>query len=361
MHFPGITYFPGAFHFNAGLCVDFFFLLSGFVIAHSTRNGLKTGSEMFRFMVRRVGRLWPLHVTILGILVLCKLESTLVIWLTHSDHIIPFQTASYKPYTIFTNMLMLQGFDTNGWSWNFPSWSISVEFWVYGLFAVLIWTTGPWARFWGICLVIAAIGLQWMLMGAGNDAFPGGVLRCIAGFFTGYLVYSLFTSVDMPKVFRRTGTFAEVAAVLLIAGAMGVMGGGLWLLAVPLILAAPLWIFACQKGAVSRLLKGRVCQALGTWSYGIYLVHLPVIIICNHWWALAQVAAMKAYGSQCAVGYANAKVASPHDCGVADVAVLIVMTGLYLVVVLKVAQLSYRFIEAPARRRFNVWADLLGK
>jgi hypothetical protein len=68
---------------------------------------------------------------------------------------------------------------------------------------------------------------------------------------------------------------------------------------------------------------------------------------------------MKAYGSLCAVGYAHAKTASSGTCSAADVAVLAVVTLLYFAVVLKCAQLGYRYIEAPARRRINAWAATL--
>ncbi|MEO8702134.1 MAG: acyltransferase, partial [Kofleriaceae bacterium] len=46
--------------------VDFFFVLSGFVIAHAYRERLARGvAEARRFLWRRVGRLWPLHIAIL--------------------------------------------------------------------------------------------------------------------------------------------------------------------------------------------------------------------------------------------------------------------------------------------------------
>jgi peptidoglycan/LPS O-acetylase OafA/YrhL len=355
MHFPGILYFPGAPQFNSGLCVDFFFLLSGFVIAHSTRKGFTGHAGIVRFMLRRVGRLWPLHLAILGILLLCKIESALVIWLTNSAHAIPFSESAYKPYTIFTNIFMLQGFDPNGGSWDFPSWSISVEFWTYGLFALLAWRTKGRAEAVALAVALIAVALQWtVLVWMPGTAFLNGALRCIAGFFTGYLVYRQFARA--PKAAGRFSTAAEMIAAGIIVVFLGAVGNAPLVVAAPMAFALPLWIFARQNGAVSRVLRSMPLQALGRWSYGIYLVHQPVIEILNHWWALAQKAAMKAYGSSCAVGYAHAKTASSGTCGVADVTVLAVVTLLYFAVVLKCAQLSYRYVEAPARRKINAWA-----
>lgn len=47
---------------NAYLFVDFFFVLSGFVISHAYAARIESSSEALRFMVRRFGRVWPLPV-----------------------------------------------------------------------------------------------------------------------------------------------------------------------------------------------------------------------------------------------------------------------------------------------------------
>ena len=45
--------------------VNFFLVLSGFVIAHAYRDRLAAGgAEVWAFVVRRIGRLWPLHVAV---------------------------------------------------------------------------------------------------------------------------------------------------------------------------------------------------------------------------------------------------------------------------------------------------------
>ena len=50
---------------NAYLFVDFFFVLSGFVISYSYGDRLKTFDELGEFAIRRFGRLWPLHAVVL--------------------------------------------------------------------------------------------------------------------------------------------------------------------------------------------------------------------------------------------------------------------------------------------------------
>src|SRR6185312_14754220 len=47
---------------NAWLLVDFFFVLSGFVIAYAYGARLSNGAQIKSFTLRRFLRLWPLHV-----------------------------------------------------------------------------------------------------------------------------------------------------------------------------------------------------------------------------------------------------------------------------------------------------------
>src|SRR5258708_32734760 len=51
---------------NAYLFVDLFFVLSGFVISHAYADRLGDGKAVLVFLIRRFGRLWPLHAAVLS-------------------------------------------------------------------------------------------------------------------------------------------------------------------------------------------------------------------------------------------------------------------------------------------------------
>ena len=143
LHFPNAGFIhSSAIIQNAGRFVDFFFVLSGFVIAYAFRRQLEAGA-LLPFVIRRIGRLWPLHVTMLAVLVAIALVASLA-----GLHI----SGEYY-WAIPAHLTMTQSWGyLDFWSWNGPSWSISTEMFAYLLFAFLAWM----AR--GRALDLACIG-----------------------------------------------------------------------------------------------------------------------------------------------------------------------------------------------------------
>ena len=58
---------------NSYLFVDFFFVLSGFVIAHAYGDRIGDLADFGRFVALRLGRLWPLHATVLGLFLVVEI------------------------------------------------------------------------------------------------------------------------------------------------------------------------------------------------------------------------------------------------------------------------------------------------
>ena len=115
--------------------VDFFFVLSGFVIASSYERRLGQGYGIVAFALRRFGRIYPLHlVTLAAMLAFALLRRPLVEG--RFDQSLVFNGGIFDASAIFTNLTMLHGVGfENHLTWNYPSWSISAEFYTYLLFA----------------------------------------------------------------------------------------------------------------------------------------------------------------------------------------------------------------------------------
>src|SRR6267143_3558445 len=128
---------------NSWLFVDFFFVLSGFVIAANYQQRLLDGFGAGRFLLLRLGRLYPLHFAMLTLFVAFELlkilKRILIPTLLSVNPIAPFSSPQEAPNTILANLLLIQSLHLYDFlTWNMPSWSISTEFYTYVVFAVCL-------------------------------------------------------------------------------------------------------------------------------------------------------------------------------------------------------------------------------
>ncbi|WP_409425544.1 acyltransferase family protein [Pseudoalteromonas sp. RW-H-Ap-1] len=120
------------FIFNSDIFVDFFFILSGFVIAHAYKS--KIDSLNFQaYMQNRFARIYPLHLALLlAWLVFLSLKHLLYTQLNlgNTDPLINNDFTSF-----FLNLFLLNAHNLDDQlTWNAPSWSIGAEFYTYLLF-----------------------------------------------------------------------------------------------------------------------------------------------------------------------------------------------------------------------------------
>lgn len=118
---PGFR--PGAL---GPAAVGYFFVLSGFILAHVYRREDGAPSPG-RFWLARVARVWPLHLACLLLM--------LVLWpSTMPDSWI-------RALQLLSHVLLLQGWTWDSdlaLAWNGPAWSLSVEALFYALFPLLV-------------------------------------------------------------------------------------------------------------------------------------------------------------------------------------------------------------------------------
>ena len=255
------------------LFVDYFFVLSGFVIAHAYAQRLKTSRDAGRFMVRRLGRVWPLHVLMLA----CFIGLELLRLLTHFDLAPPF-TRDRSIESIFTNLLLIQAWHVHPYlTWNGPSWTLSAEVACYLIFAGLV-LLAP-RRFRWIGAVLAVIGAVMVVMFARrwmNTTFDFAVPRAVYGFFLGCLLQGVWTRI--PRLKAGAATVLEIAAVLACCLFVAWAQGPVTVL-VTLVFVAVVWVFAGEDGRLSKLLDHPALVTLGRWSFAIYMVHMFVLTV----------------------------------------------------------------------------------
>lgn len=293
------------------LFVDVFFIISGFVIAHVYADRMGNWRQFARFMQRRIGRLFPLHLaTLAGIALLFYLVGVLGVSTNTDMRLVP-------ECLLLGTLLLHSVIDCGGPVPNGVNWSISAEMVMYVLFPLLLVLARKLGllryALWLVFLLLVgstyAEGARW----ATNTAF----LRALPAFFFGLAVrldWSALSRIPMPSFVPSGFAFA------LIAGSLLIWPGWLLLaLAYGVALSA---IIADGSTAPSPLT--RRFAPLGQLTYSMYMLHPIVIMVMVN-----------------AVGDKLLKL---------DVLPLSLLTLASYGVITIASLLSYSLFETPARR-----------
>ena len=248
-HFYAWPFVRGSYLF-----VDFFFVLSGFVITHSTVIANANGAG--EFIVRRFGRLWPLHIAVLIAFVALELVRSGASHFGYPAESAPFSNPAWSPSAIVRNVLLAQGIGADrSETWNLPSWSISAEFYTYLVFAWICCLSAKWRTLTCSVLLLGGASALFVLSPTYiATEFDYGIFRCFYGFFTGHFVYRLYRASPQSLAwFANHSTLSEllcVAGVLLFVSLAGI---GPWSMLAPPVFGLAVFVFANEAGAVSGM------------------------------------------------------------------------------------------------------------
>lgn len=264
---------------GAWLAVDFFFILSGFVLAHVYFFGRSSVDPdwLRRFVSHRFARLYPLH--------LITLVWLYVYFYFVTDHM---GCSGSLLFSFFNNVFLLNniGFSLGcGENFNGPAWSISVEFWLNLFFACfLLSLRRGWMLFLAVAFyVLLFIGRGTLTQPAVNfyELLNSGLVRGCAGFFLGVGVYHAYRYLaDRAPECRVLFGLAEVLLIAALALLLWNFSVILYaeFVAIYLFLAIIL-VFSFERGPVSGGMRVLRVEKLGDWSYSIYLLHYPLIYL----------------------------------------------------------------------------------
>lgn len=343
-HFHANSFFNRSPILDRGdIYVDFFFVLSGFVIFANYGEKLQQGYSVGKFVWLRFWRLYPLHFAVLMAFIIPDLLQ-MVVHVDGAAAYAPFSAQNEGLNAIFANLFLVHALHIlpEGLSFNGPSWSISVEFYTYIIMAFILTLFRKSYRILLSVLAISSAIALFYLKGELYAKTDFGILRCIYGFSCGiaaYLIYNYISS-KFSSVKSCTWTMLEIVAITSIAIYIGLWSFGLGSMLAPLLFSALVVLFAFEGGKISQILKSKVFLLLGTLSYSIYMTHifiagkffaLPARLLENklHYNLFTNIDGVKHFGTNIYYGT--------------------MIEIFYLLVVIFCSYISYKIIESPFR------------
>lgn len=308
------------------LAVDFFFVLSGFVIgyAYDDRWGKMTLKDFFK---RRLIRLHPM--IIVGMVI-----GAIGFYFSSSPILFP-QISSVPLWKLL--LVMLVGFtllplpasmDIRGWAemhpLNGPAWSLFFEYVANILYALFIRKFSN--RVLSILVFLAAcLTIHLAVTGPNGDVIGGwsldpiqlriGMTRLLYPFLAGLLLSRIIKPGSVKNAFLWCSLM--VIAILSfprVGGSENLWMNGLYD-SLSIIFLFPIIVYMGASGEVKGKYMEKVCRFLGDISYPIYIIHYPLIYIFTAWAIDNKIPMVKAWpvallllGSSIAIAYASFKL-----------------------------------------------------
>ncbi|GGD24869.1 acyltransferase family protein [Aureimonas glaciei] len=322
------------------LWVDFFFVLSGFILSHAYADRFSdtvTWASFRAFIDARFARIYPLHFLILMGFLLLELTKLALIHLDWGQRVDRPFGDSTDAYGFVLNALLLQTSGLQSYNtWNGPAWSIGAEFGAYLLFPLLTILVVRHGGSLRLALAGAALAGLWVISAEGTDldrTADFGLLRCAFEFTLGILTYRAF--LRLPRHLLS----GSDPLMLLGAGILLAMHFEWPDVLIPPAYALLILFLAANQGLPARLLSRAPLVRLGVISYSIYMSHYLVL-------SVIQVMARALTG---------AGVGRNLDAGLS-----VLVLGLVTLVVVLGSNWLYEAVEEPARARVKGWLARIG-
>ncbi len=282
---------------NASLAVDLFFMLSGFVIAHSYGSRLRVGMSPADYVGKRLIRLFPMFIIglLIGEPVLYLFAQTG--WANFSWEELVGGAAYNLLFLPFFNGLSIHGIGEGGstvgelFPANPPAWSLFFELFASFLYLFLFklgvkrLKKGVILSFFGLLLagflaLLARhkVGID-LDVGWGEANFLGGFPRVIFGFTIGVLGHALSQDERVLRLAAAARKYLRnvygLYLFLILVFLFPKMFRGLYPLLI-LVTVAPLVVFVGPHLPCEGKMARNLARFLGWLSYPVYCLHVPV-------------------------------------------------------------------------------------
>jgi len=263
--------FLGQGHF----AVPIFFVLSGYVLTYNYLEsiGVRTSlSEVLQFWGRRLQRIYPLHLATL-FAVLPMVLAARLLGLTISE-------IGYSLRDFVLNLFLIHTWVPHfRLNWNYPSWSVSSEWFAYLFFplACLVFVrVRRITSLGGLALLFYALSIGLMLAG---DHLPFREMTAVVGpFLLGCTFARAIELGYVPRFGTRIGAWMFLLTLLLLPfhAAQQALSVAMMTTGIALVFA-----LAAAGEECSRFWLWKPLIVLGEVSYSLYMVHTIVQKLVN--------------------------------------------------------------------------------
>ncbi|HLH00780.1 MAG TPA: acyltransferase [Bryobacteraceae bacterium] len=250
--------------------VPTFFVLSGFVLARTYASTSWNALNAWKYLVGRFARIYPVY--LLSLLI-----------------VLPFIVRSKeqpKGWLVTMHLTLTQGWFVGHYKagWNTPAWSLSCEMFFYLIFPLLILTLKDWGwrRTIGAALLSCALTLAMLAVGISDQLKP---MIHLSDFLMGIAACRAFDLLTERGVVPSGKWLYRIGLI----GSAAIIGYAQFLpKSVPMntllrpMNALLLLGLGLGGGWVARALSTRPIVFLGKASYGMYILHVPIL-----WWAVS--------------------------------------------------------------------------
>lgn len=275
------------------LAVDFFFLLSGFVIGYAYDDRW-TKMTLGDFFKRRLIRLHPMIIAGMFTGAIAFYGQASPIWPQISS--IPLGKLLLVMLIGASLLPVPSSLDIRGWAemhpLNGPAWSLFFEYIANILYALFVRRFSNWLL--SVMVFIAGAALIHLAVTSSNGDLIGGwsvewhqfrigITRLLYPFFAGLLL----NRVAKPTHVKNAFLWCSILLVVVLALPRIYAGGPLWINglyeSLCVVLVFPLIVYLGAGGELNEGLPARLCKFLGNISYPLYIIHYPFIYLFMAW------------------------------------------------------------------------------
>ena len=306
---------------NGWVMVDFFFVLSGFVIAYNYSEKILSLKDLINFQIKRFLRLYPLHLFTLFLMLALEFSQLIKEILTNDIG----EAASFTHNNIASfmhNLFLTQALFNDKLTFNNPSWSISTEFFTYFIYALIILFVKNTKYLFLISLTIIFFS-GYFIFNELNITNEFSILRCMHSFFLGTIASYVFKHIKI-KISNILTYGIFILTLISIT----------FLKFLPPIIFPIIFLFLIismlnsEENLIKKILNQKILIFFGKISYGIYMTHYFV------WVTIEQILIITKIGN-----YNSDFILNPF------LGTFILILGMFIIIFL--SNFLYKNIEIP--------------